>query len=218
MPLAQMRCRFCGLNLPINIAIEDICSDEEGNIFCCPECLEEWLAGHQAISLTEEDNVYSDGIDGDNMEMTPDYTTMMQQYGEIRAVGGIRPTPTKPIKDKIVKQDDGKWKYTCVECGTPVIVYKEEDTNGVRLCSKCEEHYDIEHLWTDHDNGWCDAHDFNKKADLRRMYRKGKWGLSLKFQFLTMRDAEEALQTIRAEYATDLVNSGIVNNRTGGSV
>ena len=189
--MLETTCNHCGVALGMEIEDDAILTDE-GPTFCGPQCMIDWIAENGGVALH---------IMGANI------MTMNWVYPQAQ--------PKKPVKDEISKLEDGSWKYNCIECGSSVPVHKEEDTKGVRLCSKCEQKYDIEHLWTDHDNGWVNAHDFNKRNDIRQKYKKGKWGLKLKFNYKTIRDAEEALQMIRAEYNGDIINSGIINNETG---
>ena len=56
---------------------------------------------------------------------------------------------------------------TCIDCKKALQI--ETD---IQICMTCMEHYNIDKLWQDHDNGKIDALDFNESEDIRKKYRR----------------------------------------------
>lgn len=54
----------------------------------------------------------------------------------------------------------------CLECGR-----KFTQITDLELCNHCANHFDLEQLWQQHDNGLVDALDFNESAEFRSGFR-----------------------------------------------
>jgi hypothetical protein len=54
----------------------------------------------------------------------------------------------------------------CLECGKEF-----EQLFDLQLCGKCQNIYDTDRLWADHDNNKVDALDFNESKSFRDKYK-----------------------------------------------
>lgn len=56
---------------------------------------------------------------------------------------------------------------TCLECGESFLQNRD-----IQLCDRCIPKFDLDKLWTIHDNNKLDALDFNESKKMREKFRK----------------------------------------------
>lgn len=62
-------------------------------------------------------------------------------------------------------------KSKCVNCHKNI-----EQERDIQICDNCQNKYNLEKLWKDHDNNKIDALDFNESQTIRNQYKIIKIG------------------------------------------